>query len=97
MRRMIGISASFLMWLLLPCALPQSLACPFFANTNGAQRENRQSPDLPLAKTSSVSLAALLQIKPVQVHHLVPSRHEGTDELLLRIRTCVDLGEGAQL
>jgi hypothetical protein len=60
MRRMTGISASFLLWLLPLSALPQSfipkdlegwqswvlqdkpfLRCPFFANTNGTQKENR--------------------------------------------------------
>jgi hypothetical protein len=60
MRRMRGISASFLLWLLPLSALPQSfipkdlegwqswvlqdkpfLQCPFFANTNGTQKENR--------------------------------------------------------
>ena len=60
MRRMRGISASFLLWLLPLSALPQSfipkdlegwqswvlqdkpfLRCPFFANTDGTQKENR--------------------------------------------------------
>ena len=60
MRRMTGISASFLLWLLPLSALPQSfipkdlegwqswvledtpfLRCPFFANTNGTQKETR--------------------------------------------------------
>jgi len=60
MRRVTGISASFLLWLLPLSALPQSfvpkdlegwqswvlldkpfLRCPFFANTNGTQKENR--------------------------------------------------------
>jgi hypothetical protein len=60
MRRMRGISASLLLWLLPLSALPQSfipkdlegwqswvlqdkpfLRCPFFANTDGTQKENR--------------------------------------------------------
>jgi hypothetical protein len=33
------------------------------------------------------------QIEAVQVHHLVPGRHEVIDELLLRVRASIDLGQ----
>src|SRR6266849_4049257 len=36
-------------------------------------------------------------IKSIEVHHLVPRRHEITDELLLRIRAAVHFRERAKL
>jgi hypothetical protein len=39
----------------------------------------------------------LRQVVAIEVHHLVPGRHEVTDELLLRVRTAVDLGQGPEL
>ena len=37
------------------------------------------------------------KVKAIQVHHLVPSHHKVMDKLFLRVRRCVDLGQGAQL
>src|ERR1700733_2585549 len=37
------------------------------------------------------------EIEAVGVHHLVPRRHEVLHELLLRVRTAIDLGERAPL
>src|SRR5919202_1062886 len=37
------------------------------------------------------------QVEPIKIHHLVPSSHEVTHELLLRVVTRVDLREGAEL
>src|SRR5882757_11370618 len=51
----------------------------------------------PIAGARPRWLELLLQIKPVQVHHLVPRRHEGTGELLLRIRASIHLRESPQL
>jgi len=36
-------------------------------------------------------------VEAIEVHHLVPGRHEILDELLLRVLAGVDLGQGAQL
>src|ERR1700753_654393 len=41
--------------------------------------------------------AALPQIEPIEVHDLVPGRHEATDKLRLRIRAPIDLGQRPQL
>ena len=38
----------------------------------------------------------LLQVKPVEVHHLGPDGDEGVDELLFGVGGGVDLIEGAQ-
>src|SRR5207247_2439716 len=37
------------------------------------------------------------EVEPIVVHHLVPCGHEVTHELLLRIVTCVDFRQGAEL
>src|ERR1700730_7664201 len=37
------------------------------------------------------------QIETIQVHHLGPSRHEVTDELLLRIGATINFGERPEL
>src|SRR5690606_3768537 len=39
----------------------------------------------------------LLQVKPVQIHHLVPRGDKVLHELLLRIGAAIDFGQGAQL
>ncbi len=36
-------------------------------------------------------------VEAIQVHHLVPGRHEVGDELLRRVRTSIHLGESAEL
>ena len=38
-----------------------------------------------------------LEVEAIQVHHLVPGRHEVLDELLPRVHRGIDLGQGAQL
>jgi hypothetical protein len=47
---------------------------------------------MPTDPASLYEQGLLPQIKPIQVHHLVPLRNEGTDELPLRIRTSIDFG-----
>ncbi len=37
------------------------------------------------------------KVEAIQVHHLVPGRHEVIDELLLRVRAPVDFRQGAEL
>jgi transposase len=37
------------------------------------------------------------EVEAIQVHHLVPGRHEVTDELLLRVRASVDFRQGTEL
>ena len=37
------------------------------------------------------------EVEAIKVHHLVPGRDEVVDELLLRVRTSVDFGQGAEL
>ena len=36
------------------------------------------------------------EVEAIKVHHLVPGRDEVLDELLLRIRTSIDLSQGAE-
>jgi len=52
----------------------------------------------PLPLDHLVSLGEqLLQIKPVQIHHLDPRLDEVRDELVPGIRTAIDLGNRPQL
>src|SRR5207302_4768885 len=37
------------------------------------------------------------EVEAIEVHDLVPRSYEVADELLLRIVTCVDLGNGSEL
>ena len=46
---------------------------------------------------SATTLSRSRQVEAVKVHHLVPSRHEVVHELLFRIRTRVNLSQGAKL
>ena len=37
------------------------------------------------------------KVEAIQVHHLVPGRHEVIDKLLLRVQASVDFSQGAEL
>ena len=47
--------------------------------------------------TSSISLIAHGKVKTIKVHHLVPHHDKVIDELLLPIRTRIDLSQCAEL
>jgi len=66
----------------LPCGSPWGFAFQF----SSCQLASCQFPAL-----------WLLQVKPVEVHHLGPGGDEGVDEFFFGVGGGVDLGEGAEL
>ena len=56
---------------------------PFYFDTGKTTKAYRQRP--------------LSEIESIEIHHLVPGRDEITNELLLRIRASINLGQRTQL
>ncbi|OGB93544.1 MAG: hypothetical protein A2Z31_08990 [candidate division NC10 bacterium RBG_16_65_8] len=60
-------------------------------------RDNRSQVEADQHKTFNAYPLRSRKVEAIQVHHLVPGRHEVIDKLLLRVRASVDFSQGAEL
>ena len=91
-------SSRYLLNILILKTLGQDLNIP--VQRQYAIRWNRLSTDRFFASLSEALEDVMLrsgEVETVKVHHLRPGLHEVLDELLLRVRASVDLGQSPEL
>ena len=66
-------------------------------NLNPVPDESECQVEIEPRKTCWFIFARLRNVETIKVHHLVPGPYKVVDELLLRVRTSVDFGQGPEL